>query len=115
MHSIMHTMRMPQSMRTPTRPNYGDDGAFHVSAFDFDLILIFVGGAGLPIDMEYGISIWLDFSSPLERHFQPGDFDDSLFPGTACDESWAVIRIYRGLGQRCSVDQQHQHEKIYGL
>jgi len=85
----MHTMRMPQSMRTPTRLGYGDDGAFHVSAFDFDLILIFidfVGGAGLPIDMlEYGISIWLGFSSPLESHFQPGDFDDTLFLGTACE------------------------------
>ena len=27
MHSVMHTMRMPQSMRTPTRLDYGDDGA----------------------------------------------------------------------------------------
>ena len=106
---------MPQSIRTPTRLDYGGNGAFHVSAFNFDLILIFVRGAGLPIDMlEYGISIWLGFSLPLERHFQLGDFDDSLFLGTACDESWAV-GIYGGLGQRCSVDQQHQHEKIYGL
>ena len=73
MHSVMHTMCMPQSMRTPTRLDYGDDGVFHVSAFDFDFILIFIdfiGGAGLLIDMlEYGISIWLGFSSLLERHF----------------------------------------------
>ena len=33
---------MPQPMRTPTRLDYGDDGVFHVSAFDFDLILIFI-------------------------------------------------------------------------
>jgi hypothetical protein len=65
--------------------------------------------------LEYGINIWLNFSSPLEKYFQPGGFDDTLFLGTACDESWAVIRIYGALGQRCSVDRQHQHEKIYGL
>ena len=37
---------MPQSMRTPTRLDYGDDGVFHVSAFDFDLILIFIDFIG---------------------------------------------------------------------
>ena len=100
MHSVMHTMRMPQSMRTPTRLDYGDDGASTLLLLILTFILAFidfVGGAGTPIDMlEYGISIWLSFSSLLEKHFQPGDFDDTLFLGTACDESWAVIRIYGG-------------------
>lgn len=53
MRSVMHTMRMPQSMRIPIRLDYGDDGAF---VFLLLILTLFLShwGAGM---LEYGIRI----------------------------------------------------------